>query len=185
MMIKSMIRILISLLIPLLCLGQTTGGTDADNTWAFPGQTTNTHSAGMMYVSTPGTWQITTGGTFEKLIGGAIDYTGAHLENFNESTNGRLTYTGDLTRDFIVGIHVCCESGEVTQTIQARIAENGTSIIGSTATLDFTAVNTHGSMSTFWIVELATNEYLEIFVASDQNGDDIIIDNASLSVAEI
>ncbi len=138
-------------------------------------------SAGLTYISTSGTQTIGTGGTFERLYEGAMAYTPMHLENFTEN-NGRLTYTGAITRDFIVTVHAAIEGDETAQLIQIQIAEGGTPIAGSNMQADFVAVNTDKSISTTWIVELAQNEYLEVFGTSDANDDEFTIHNLVMRV---
>lgn len=148
------------------------------------GHVTYPHSAGLMWISTGGTISITEGGTFQKMIGGAIDYSNAHLENFNESTNGRLTYIGTITRDFNVRSYNSIESGETAQEVMIRIAKGGSTIEGTEVVQDYTAINKHSNTPTGWIVELATNEYLEMFITSNTTGDNIIIHNSIMVVSE-
>jgi hypothetical protein len=149
------------------------------------GNITHDHAGGVMHVSTGGTFQITTGGTFEKIEGGAIVYSSDHLDNFNETTDGRLTYTGTTTKHFSVAVYSSVESGEVSQVIMIRLAESGTDIAGTEKAQDYSNQNSHNDISTGYIVELATSEYLEVFITSDQDTDDVIIHNVIMVVSEI
>ncbi len=160
------------------------GDVDITGDLVVSGDITHNHSSGLMFISTPGTFAITTGGTFEKLIGGAIDYSSDHLEDFNETTNGRLTYTGTLTKHFTVAVYSSIESGENTQEIEIRIAEGGSPIFGSEQEQTYSVINNHNTIPTGYIVELATNEYIEVFITSDTNGDNVIAHSCVVVITE-
>lgn len=140
------------------------------------------HNASLMYISTPGTIAITTGGTFEKLLGGAIAYTGTHLEGFSHAT-GRLTRIGE-TKDFLISGAFTIESGENTQNVCLRIAKNGTTIEPTDMQADFSVQNSHRNAPLVWIVELAENDYIEIYVTSDTNGDDVIFHSGVIALTQ-
>ena len=133
-------------------------------------------AGGVMYISTPGTQPIATGGTFQKIDGGAIAYTAGHLENFVHA-DGKLTYTGKTAQHIAAFASVSIESGENAQTVKLRIAKNGTSIAGSEMERDFTAVNRHSAIPLCWCEELARNDYIEVFTTSTLDNDDIIFNN--------
>jgi hypothetical protein len=181
------------IIIPLLFLSvyifAQAGGVTIDRTatpimWTFPGDIIKNHASGLMYVSTGGTVTITTGGTYQKMLGGAVDYTAAHLEDVNETTNGRLTYIGTATKHFLVTINATIESGEANQEIQIRVAENAASIAGSDQSQAYGAVNNHNTIATAYLVELATNDYIEVFITSDQDSDAIIVHSCVLTLIE-
>lgn len=138
-----------------------------------------------MNISTGGTVTVATAGTYQKVAGGTIAYTGAHLEHFNEDTDGRLVYVGLPTKSFLVTVSGSVESGEVAQEVNLRIAKTGTSIVGSDIQQTFTAINTHEVYSTNYMVDLNTNDYIEIYVTSDTNGDDVIFNAMSVCVVQI
>ena len=139
------------------------------------------YSGGMCYVSTPGTQTIGTGGTFERLNEGAIAYTASHLVNFTHS-DGRLTYTGTTTKHFHVEGHVNIEGDETAQLVQIRLAKDGTTIAGTEMQHDYTAVDTDAVIAFCWLIDLATNEYLEIYGTSDTNGDTFEVHNLQLII---
>jgi len=154
-----------------------TGGPGTDNPEVWVGV------AGQTYISTGGTMTVTTGEAFEKIAGGSIDYTGEHLEHFTHSA-GRLTYTGKPGKDMLVTVSGKVESGETAQEVQICIAENGACHAGSTTGTTFTAVNSHSPISINYIVDLATNDYIEVYATSDSNGDEIIFDNMVISIIQ-
>ena len=141
------------------------------------------HSGGLVYVSTLGTQTIGTGGTFERLNEGAIAYTAEHLADFTHD-DGRMTYTGTVTKHFGISVNVTIESDEVAALLQIRLAKGGSTIVGTTMQRDFTAQNTDGSWGFCWILELATDEYLEVFGTSDTNGDTFVLHNLTMCIRE-
>ena len=147
------------------------------------GDLTKNAAGGLTYISTSGTQTIGTGGTFEKLYEGAMVYTGAHLYGFTES-NGRLTYTGTKTKHFTIMSHTTIESDEAAALVQVRLAKDGTTIAGTNTQHDYTAVDTDADLSFSWLMELSTNEYLEIYGTSDTNGDTFVVHNLTLTVVE-
>lgn len=143
----------------------------------------NSCCGGLMYVSTPGTMTINTGGTFEKLDEGNIVYTPDHLYNFAHD-DGRLTYTGIHTSHFTIRATVSLESGETAQEIQLRLAKNGTTIVGTTMTRTFVAQSTDTAIPLSWLDELATNDYYEVYGTSDTNADEFDINNLTLTITK-
>jgi len=124
--------------------------------------------AGQMYVSTGGTVTITTGGTFEKCDTGGIVWTSEHLEWFNESTDGRLTYTGGPDKYVICIGTGTVESGEIAQDVNLRLAENGTDLAASDVEITFTNQNLHTPVAVSNIIGVSTNDYIELYCTSDQ-----------------
>lgn len=141
------------------------------------------HASGGSYVSTPGTQTIGTGGTFERLNEGAIAYTGMHLHEFTHS-DGRLTYTSADTISMTANATISVESGEVAQEIQFRLAKNGSTIAGTNMQVEFTAVNGNSAIPLLWALDMAQNDYIEVWGTSDTNGDDFIINNLTLFIAK-
>ena len=141
------------------------------------------HSGGMSYVSTPGTQTIGTGGTFERLNEGAIAYTASHLHSFTHS-DGRLTYTGTNTKHFDIAVYVNIESDEAAALVEIILAKGGATISGTEMRHDYRATDTDAVLSFGWLLELATNEYIEIFGTSDTNGDTFFVHNLQMIINE-
>ena len=164
------------------------GATDAEavalsrnDVWLSPSNLPALHNSALAYVSTGGTQTIDSNATFEKLDEGAIAYTAGLLENFTHS-DGRLTYTGVATVHAFVLVSIGVESGEAAQIVRFRIAENGTSIANTNMTREFTGANRDSCVSLNWTVELATNDYIEIFGVSDTDGDTFDINNMTITI---
>ncbi len=141
------------------------------------------HSGGLVYVSTEGTQTIGTGGTFERLNEGAIAYTSDHLSDFTHD-DGRLTYTGTVTKHFGIVVNVTIESDEVAALIAIRLAKGGSTIEGTNMQHDFTAQDTDDSWGFCWLLELATDEYVEVFGTSDTNGDTFVLHNLTMCIKQ-
>lgn len=143
------------------------------------------HAAAQMHISTPGTVSIGTGGTYQKVAGGAIVYTGEHLEDFHEDVDGRLTYIGVATKEFLVSAAGSIESGEIAQLVNVAVAQDGSEIANSDVQADFSAVSNHTPFALEWFVTMATGSYIEIFVTSNTNGDDVIFHSLVVTIDPI
>lgn len=80
-------------------------------------------------------------------------------------TNNRLTYTGGLTRDFIVSAVVSMQDGNA-QLMICRIAKNGTTLANSESQATTSQTNRSQNVKTQTIVSLAPNDYIEIFITN-------------------
>ena len=142
-----------------------------------------TLSGGMTYVSTEGLMTIGTGGTFERLNEGAIAYTGSHLHDFTHS-DGRLTYTGANTKHFTINISINIEGEESNQRVTLRLYKDGALITEIEDRHDFTAVDTDDSVGFTWLVEMATNEYVEVWGTSDVDADEFTVLGGSMVISQ-
>ncbi len=139
------------------------------------------HRSATAYVSTPGTQTIGTGGTFERLNEGAIAYTAAHLDDFTHD-DGRLTYTGTPTDEFTIIIHANIESDEAAALVSIRLAVNGSTVAATNMQHDYTAVDTDAIIALSWLLDMATNDYIEVFGTSDTNGDTFEVHNLIITI---
>jgi hypothetical protein len=101
---------------------------------------------------------------------------------FTASAAGRLTYTGTATtvRRVETSISLDPTSGS-NQDISVYIAKNG-AVIAATRMSTFISNASHRSMSTSWMVSLATNDYIEVFVQNSTATNNILVDRVLLSV---
>jgi len=142
-----------------------------------------TLSGAMTYVSTEGLMTIGTGGTFERLNEGAIAYTGLHLHDFTHS-DGRLTYTGTNTKHFTINVRINIEGEEDNQRVAIQLYQDGALIAATNDQHDFTAVDTDDSIGFTWLVEMATNEYVELHGTSDVNADEFTVLGGSMVISQ-
>jgi len=99
---------------------------------------------------------------------------------FTASTNGRITHTGPLSRHVINALATLDVSSGSNHKISLFIAKNGTVI--STKMTDTISAGAPRALATFINLELATNDYVEIFVRNESTTDSVIAVNAVLSV---
>jgi hypothetical protein len=128
------------------------------------GGTGVTQSAyGECYISSITTTSIGTAGTFVK-VGGTT--TAGFLSNFTHSNSNRLTYTGTATRKFLITAALSFH-GTGTNDYKFAFHKNTSSLL-SPSIVSTTGSGTgdlaHVSIQT--IVELATNDFIEVFVTN-------------------
>jgi hypothetical protein len=107
--------------------------------------------------------------------GSSVAFTGGDF------SLGQLKYTGPLTRTFLVQATVA-HSGALNDDIIFAIAKNGI-VIQASRTLDSiksAGAVQHSCVST--LVSLATNDYVEVFVANADSTDDVTVKALNLSV---
>jgi len=131
--------------------------------WSTPASTT-------LGAATPAKAAGTT--TTNKLIG------------FTHPANNRLTYTGTDTVHFevIASLSLTKQAGSGTL-CSAFIAKSGTNIANSRRRRQVPATD-EGVITTSWSLDLATNDYVELWVSS-ANGDDITVQTCFFSVKEV
>ncbi len=105
---------------------------------------------------------ITVVNTFQKVLG--TTSSGVNVQRFT-NTNNRATYTGAITSFFKVGAILSATSGN-NQLIIARIAKNGVTIASSESQSTTSGVGRSENLKCQTIVQLATNDYIEVFVTN-------------------
>lgn len=128
------------------------------------GGTGVTQSAyGECYISSVTATTITTAGTFVKVAGTT---TAGTLSNFTHPDTNRLTYTGTATRKFLITTALSFH-GTGTNDYKFALYKNTSSAL-SASIISSTGAGTgdlaHISCQT--IVELATNDFIEVFVTN-------------------
>jgi hypothetical protein len=128
---------------------------------------------GSLYSIAPLTGQAITAGTYVKLN---ADTIGDSDVNFTtDGTTNRLKYTETEGRAFIVSAIADITGTTADVVVYMRIALNGTTMEetecrGLTGGNPTNTENDHlVSLSTTWIIQLALNSYVEIFVTTDVN----------------
>ena len=101
------------------------------------------------------------------------------LSNFTMPSNNRLKYTGAETTVFSVQVNVSLSKAAGTSTqLQVPLRKNGTTV----ANLILTVPGTDYTLASLkWLVSLATNDYLEVYLETD-TGDDITIRGGTVVV---
>lgn len=144
----------------------TAGVTYTSNTALFQNckGITNSGEIGQMYFSSNASaTSVAQANTFYKITGTTA--AGSINQKFSHSSN-RLTYTGAITRAFkVTGIaSVVANSGN---RVSLRVGKDGTTLAESDSKATISATNRFENLACHAIVELATNNYIELFVAND------------------
>ena len=129
-------------------------------------------NVGMMFMNGNSTaTTISAQNTFYKASG----TTSANSSNKNFShTSNKLTYTGTPTKMFIVT--VCATlTGTSGESAAIRIAKNGTTIAGT-----HFATSINGVAMTQGYFQLATNDYIEVFVLNASSTNSITVYNLNV-----
>jgi len=131
-------------------------------------------SSGGYYWSAQGTAAVAVAGTYVK-VSTADSTTSIRAENFTIDANNRATYTGALTRTLRVSYSVTIHSEDNNETLSFKIAKNDTVIDGSESHAKFATGTDETVISVEYFVELATNEYVELWATNVSNVGDAIV----------
>ncbi len=144
----------------------------------------NSRALGSLYLSestTPTATSLTTVSTYYKIAGTT---TAGTLQRFTASSN-RLTYIGNqqITGKVIaiIGARSPCTNGDFT----IVIAKNGTAIANPTGSMAPSANNQSFQITLATEVDLSTNDYVEVFIRTNNSGTNTItIDNIQFRVTD-
>jgi hypothetical protein len=128
------------------------------------GGTGVTQSAyGECYISSGATTTIASIGVFVKVAGTT---TAATLSNFTHPASNRLTYTGTTTRKFLITAALSFH-GTSSNDYKFALYENGTiQLTSSVISTTGTGAGSLSHVSCRTIVDLATNDFIEVFVTN-------------------
>jgi hypothetical protein len=134
----------------------------------------NSSAIGQMYYSNNTTQNpIATQNVFEKIVGTTTP--SPINQKFSHSDN-RLTYTGGLARSFKVTSFISANSVATNSvTILVRIAKNGVTIAESEAQASTSATARNESFPSQAIVEMTTNDFIEIFITNATNANSLLV----------
>lgn len=124
------------------------------------------------------TTTITTAGVAVKVAGAT---TSASMTAKFTNTNNRATYTGSVTRTFKVFATMSLSSGN-NQKIGCYIAKNGTIIPESETYSDTTGNGDLFNAGIQALVQLATDDYIEIFVENDTATTNILVTDLNVII---
>jgi hypothetical protein len=123
---------------------------------------------------------IATTGVFEKIVGTT---TASSVNQKFDHTNNRLTYTGGITRSFRVTASASAQAvATATTTILVRAAKNGTTIAESESQATTSGTGRNENFYSQAIVELTTNDFLELFIANATNANSLLVTELNMIV---
>jgi|688.fasta_scaffold02291_9 hypothetical protein len=123
---------------------------------------------------------IATTGVFEKILGTT---TASSVNQKFNHTNNRLTYTGGITRSFRVTASCSAQAITTNNTIiLVRAAKNGTTIAESESQATTSATGRNENFYSQAIVELTTNDFLELFIANGSNANNLLVTELNMIV---
>jgi len=106
-------------------------------------------------------------------------WVGGDTENFSASTGGRLTYTGaetlKLSVDASVTFRRAVGAGETD--VSVALAHNG-SVFAASKRVTSCSDSVKASVSLPYHIEMAQNDYIELYVANEESADDITVTDA-------
>lgn len=116
---------------------------------------------GQLHFSTPAVTTITTQDVFVKAAGTTTSDSLAGMTH----ANNRLTNTSGKTRLFKIDANVCITDSGSAKLVAIRLAKDGTTIAasqneGNTGSTD------KATIGTSWFVQLANDEFVELFIAN-------------------
>lgn len=145
---------------------------------------TNSTELGQMYFSNNATQNpITTQSVFEKILGTT---TASSINERFTHTNNQLTYTGGITRSFV--ITASCSASSITTanaTITIRIAKNGTTLAESESQATTSAVNRNENFFCQTIVQLAQNDFIELHIANNSSALNLLASELNIVVRAV
>jgi hypothetical protein len=120
---------------------------------------------------------IAVGSTFYKVAGTT---TLGHAHEFDMPANNRLRYTGAFTRAAHIGCTLSVSSGTANQVIQCKIYKNGSAITGSLIETKLGSGGDVTSTAIHVMAEMATNDYIELYVANITAANDVTVKHYNL-----
>ena len=91
------------------------------------------------------------------------------------ANNGRLRYTGTVTKMFHVAVTYSLSPDSANDLYVIGVAKNGTVLAPSKILTSVMTINDTKSAALHVMVELATNDYLELYVGNTTDADDVVI----------
>jgi hypothetical protein len=145
---------------------------------------TNTSTRGFIYMNDNATATSTNSTTTWFKAAGTTSAMSTNSK-FSTSTTNRLTYTGAFTQSFMVSVNANVKTSVSTQNIDIGIAKNGTIITESAMTILCAAGSTPSFGATQIVVELTTNDYVELFVKNTSSANNTIVSDMNMNCVKI
>ena len=136
-------------------------------------------ATGNIYLSIPVATPIATVNVPMKVSGTT---TAANLFRVTNPANNRITYTGTKARNFQAMVSLSLTSAANTKEYSFFIAKNGTILPESKQTVKILNSGDENSLTVSCTVQLATNDYVEVWVEDNTDATDPTIQTMNLSI---
>lgn len=120
--------------------------------------------------------------TFVKIAG--ITIPGTYVEKFNTATTNRAIYIGALTGFYKITVSVSAVAGN-NQLLLFRIAKNGTTLAQSEVQETTSGNGRSQTLIVQDVVQLVTNDFIEIFVANGTATSNITVEQLNVIVERL
>lgn len=160
--------------------GQATGSITPSDMRDFIETTQN--AQGSSYVSTAAANTITTQSVLEASLGTWALETSptAYLFSVGGTNNVNLIYDGANTTKVLIQAIACVGSATGSETISIGIGKNGTLISNTEVHTVTHAITVPMNIVTSTIVEMATNDYIQLFVGNESSAGNITVEYGRL-----
>ena len=141
---------------------------------------------GGMYLSATAATTIAVAGTFVKAAGTTTITPGAS-SSITMPANNRITYdaaaVGLPTRHFVIDVDVSMTAAGNNKDVRIAIAKNGTVLTGSDIERRVGTGSDKGAMSTGFNVEMASTDFIEVFITNDTDTVSLTLTKMAVSVS--
>ena len=145
---------------------------------------TNTSTRGFIYMNN-NTTATPTNNTALWFKASGTTSASANNSKFSTSTTNRLTYTGAFSQSFMITVNCNVRTSVSTQNINIGIAKNGTILSESEITILCAAGSTPSFGATQVVVELTTNDYVELFVQNSSSANNTTVSDMNMNCVKI
>jgi hypothetical protein len=138
---------------------------------------------GALYVSSAAATTLAGAATPTKASGTTASIA-AHTDVTVATTN-RLTYTAAPTVKVLALMAVSMTCATSTQTVAISIAKNGTQVAATIIQRKIGTGSDKGAVATFGVIELAQNDYVEMFVQNDDSTGAITLNKGIFAILSV
>ena len=144
-----------------------------------------TFAYGELWISTAAATTITSPGTYYKAAGTTTLETTPAAVDFTMPVDNRLTYGGTDTRTFWVSCTFSAKTSGTNQLVGFRLAEGGVSAAKTEVRRLVGTGTDEGAGAVHGLFQLATNEYIELFVTNETSSNTVTVEHGNLTVVAV
>ena len=164
-------------------------GSNGDRLTPDSGETTglrwDTPASGEIHISSSAATTISAANTPTKAAGTTTLETTPAAVGFSMPANNRLRYDGTETKKFQVTVTFTATSASANQLLAFHLAENGTVNPKTEIGRYVQTANQEGAGGIVGLFELATDDYVEVFVENKTGANNITLEYMTMVVVEV